>query len=59
MTDKKIFVVTAENKSYYSNRTPINWFPTEEEALEWVEKFGNKKNYWFEVEELVSFDGHG
>lgn len=57
MADKKIFVVVAEPKLHDARPSPVNWFPTELEANIWVENFGNKKLYWFDVFELESTPG--
>lgn len=57
MTQKKIFLVLAEPKLHDARLSPINWFPTEDEAYAWIDRHGNKKNFWFEVQEVESSDG--
>ncbi len=47
----------AEPKLHDARLSPINWFPIEDEAYAWIDRFGNKKLFWFEVQDVDSFDG--
>ena len=56
-SNSKIFIVMADPKRYEGRPFAINWFLTEEEALDWIEKFGDKARFWFDIDEVESVAG--
>ena len=50
----KIFVVLAEPKHWEASKFTWYWFTTEEAALDWIDKRGDRARYWFDVEEVES-----